>query len=541
MVDTGNAPPAAPPPSSANVAVDDHATNTVIPAGAHDDAQRVRFASLWFPIFLPAVTEAILSKTLYIDFFGANAEAIGVFSMIYAVVGSCASLYVGLVMDNLSFFPSMFPPKQWGRRAPWLMFLIPLYCITTSLVYNPTMVAGIEQQKPGTATCDDTLVANASACGVLADATRQGRDTGMKVGGLEIYFFVTFCLHMIAQSALFATYFGVIPEMYPNPLDRGRAGVFVGIFNALSGITVVVVVQFVFVKSSVNLTGVVLLNVLPMLLLSWPGIKETRAIKFIQSHKKIECKEVLAFMTQRSSFTYVMSTFFHFIANTLNILFLVFWLTRVTGVCIEEAARLLGAAGVAQLFCGIVGLPFFRWILVTKKIHPRKIVCLGYALLGVAGFIGVQTKTKMVVVPLGALRGLVFSVNSLSNRMFVGWLTDEDMVRRYNVDGKVVRREAFIQGIVGWSVTGAYLVGGLMTLILGATGYNGTLPTRCIPSASVDFIHFAFGTLPAIVCIGRAVALWFWPLYGKKLREMEESTLKIKEFTGAEVIQTEVI
>ena len=87
-------------------------------------------------------------------------------------------------------------------------------------------------------------------------------------------------------------------------------------------ITVVVVVQFVFVKSSVNLTGVVLLNVLPMLLLSWPGIKETRAIKFIQSHKKIECKEVLAFMTQRSSFTYVMSTFFHFIANTLNILFL---------------------------------------------------------------------------------------------------------------------------------------------------------------------------------------------------------------------------
>ena len=40
MVDTGNAPPAAPPPSSANVAVDDHATNTVIPAGAHDDAQR---------------------------------------------------------------------------------------------------------------------------------------------------------------------------------------------------------------------------------------------------------------------------------------------------------------------------------------------------------------------------------------------------------------------------------------------------------------------------------------------------------------------
>lgn len=515
-------------------------SSSIVPAGNLGLAQQLKFTSLWFPLFNPAVTEAILSKTLYIDFFGANAAAIGLFSIIYAVVGSLSSLYVGILLDNINILPSLFPPGKWGRRAPWLILLIPLYCFTTSLVYNPSAFAGIEQVTPGAATCAVENASTAKTCDYLEKLTRQGTDSGMKVGNLEIYYLITFCFQVIIQSALFATFYGVVPELYPNPLDRGKVGLNVGIFNAVSGIFCVVFVNFIMVKKTVNLTGVVLINVIPLLLLTWPGIKETMAVKFIQTHKKIECKEVLAFMLQRSSFSYVFSTFLHYTTITVNLLFTVFWLTRITGSCIEEAAQLLGLGGLAQLLCGILALPVCRWILVTKEIHPRKVVAIGYIILGIVGFIGIETRKKSVIVPLGALRGIVFAANNLANRMFVGWLADEDMVRRYNKDGKVVRREAFIESIVGWSITGAYLVGGMLTLGLGSTGYNGTLPTRCIESASINFIHFAFGAFSALAAIGRGAVLWLWPLHGENLRKLEEGVLKVSKAGNSYVTKANI-
>jgi len=507
----------------------DNFTNTVIPPGRHSNWQKMRFTSLWFSLFIPPVTEAVFSKTIYIDYFGANAAAVGLFSLVYSFVGSLASVNIGLMMDTYSFLPSVFPPPKWGRRAPWLIFYIVCYACTSFLVYHPTAWSGIVQVGAGASAASCGGGTNLTSCKILVERTSQGSGPALQIGRLEIYYLITFCLQMCSQAGVFNAFFGVFPEMYRNPMDRAKAGAILGVFNGVSGTICVTVISFLFVRDKINLTGIVILNVVPLLVFSWPGISESRNAKFKHARPTIKCAEILELFKQKSALIYLMSSLLHYGGATLNAMFALFWLTRVAGTCMQEAGALVAVAGLAQLMLGVLTLPFWKWVIVNKKIHPRKIVCILYICLALVAFVCGQTRHKAVFLPIAAVKGMMFSVNNLSNRMFVGWIVDDDMVRRFKRDGSIIRREAFIQGVSGWAITGGYFLGGLMTTLLGMVGYNGSLPTRCLSNVSVEYIHFVFVAFSCIVFVLRGVLILFFPIYGLKLKEMEMNVLDIEK------------
>ena len=189
-------------------------------------------------------------------------------------------------------------------------------------------------------------------------------------------------------------------------------------------------------------------------------------------------------------------------------------------------------------------IPCWNALLTKAKMHPRVSVAAAYIIGSTLGMLVLQMKTPLSLFISAAITGIVYAQNNLTNRQFVGWMVDDDTRIRYKEDGKIVRREALIQGTVSALNNLAYFWGGILLSLLASSGYNGALPTRCLPQASLDYIHFAMTILTPLIGILRGVVIFFFPIYGKTMEELETELKEIhskseKHFTDVNNVKIE--
>ena len=75
--------------------------------------------------------------------------------------------------------------------------------------------------------------------------------------------------------------------------------------------------------------------------------------------------------TSSSMRIFLLSHFFKAASNALNLVFLPYFLVRSIGMCPSEWGQVYTLGAAVRLLLGVAFLPFWKWILVTKKIHPR--------------------------------------------------------------------------------------------------------------------------------------------------------------------------
>ena len=106
-------------------------TDSSIPRSTDTLCQKATLVSFWFAVFTPGVVEAVFKNTIYLDYYGANPASYGLFSVLLYVWACFANIYIGQIIDSVQILPGVFPPEKWGRRAPWILILLPLYFIVT--------------------------------------------------------------------------------------------------------------------------------------------------------------------------------------------------------------------------------------------------------------------------------------------------------------------------------------------------------------------------------------------------------------------------
>jgi Na+/melibiose symporter-like transporter len=519
---------------------------TSLPTSKDTLCQKVALVSFWFAIFTPGVVEAVYKNTLYIDFYGANPAAYATFTLIFAAWGAAANVYVGQFIDQIQPLPGLFPPERWGRRAPWALIFMPLYMLLTFLAFNPFVSGTAQLKRVATACSTVTYAANETApsCETLIAATSGGSNNEFKAGGLEIYFFIVMLCYVHVQNGLYQTFFASIPELYSNPHERAQVGGYLGVFSNTNALLIVLLVAFVFMKDQFNGIGVFITCAIFLLLTFYPGLVQLKRANFKQRHMGGFLTNLKSLCKSKAIRIYLLSQLLHTFSNIGTLVILIFWMTRVVGLCVATASQLVGIAALARLFLGIMTIPCWNALLTKAKIHPRVSVAAAYIIGSTLGMLVLQMKTPLSLFISAAMTGIVYAQNNLTNRQFVGWMVDDDTRIRYKEDGKIVRREALIQGTVSALSNLAYFWGGILLTLLASSGYNGALPTRCLPQSSLDYIHFAFTILNQLIGILRGVVIFFFPIYGKTMEELETELKEInskseKHFTDVNNVKIE--
>ena len=368
----------------------------------------------------------------------------------------------------------------------------------------------------------------APTCAELKAAASSGSSNEMKVGNIEIYFFLVFVCFSHIQNGLYQSFFGSLPEIYQNPQERGQVGAFLGVFGNLNALVIVLAIAFVFMRDTVNGMGIFALCAICLLVFSYPGLMQLKKAKFKQQNMGSLISNLKSICKSRALQVYLVSQVLHSMSNIGSLVLLIFWLTRVAGLCISDASAFIGLAGLSRLMIGIFSIPCWNWLLTKKNFHPRLTVCLAYVISSILNCLLLQAKNPQLVLITAAFSGITYAQNNLSNRMFIGWIVDDDTRIRYKEDGVVVRREALIQGTVSMLTNMAYFWGGILLSWMAATGYEGTLPTRCLPETSINFIHFGISILTPMTGLLRGIVIFFFPIRGAAFKQLEADITEIR-------------
>ena len=466
------------------------------------------------------------------DYYGANPASYGLFSVLLYVWACFANIYIGQIIDSVQILPGVFPPEKWGRRAPWILILLPLYFIVTFLAFNPSISGKMQLGSIATAcTAAAVLPENSTAptCAELKAAASSGANNEFKVGNIEIYFFVIFLCFVHIQNGLYQAFFSALPEIYQNPHERGQVGAYLGVFGNMNALLIVLAIAFVFMGETVNGTGIFLLCAVFLFVFSYPGLMQLKKAKFKQKNMGSLITNLQSICKSHALRVFLCSQLFHNMSNIGTLVLFIFWLTRVAGMCITDASTFVGLAGLSRLVVGMFSIPCWNWLLTKKNIHPRITVAAAYVITSIVNALLLQTKNPSLVLVTAAFLGIVYAQNNLSNRMFVGWCVDDDTRIRFKEDGVVVRREALILGTVSMLANIAYFWGGILLSWMAATGYEGTLPTECLPKTSTDFIHFAFSVLTPFIGLLRGIVIFFFPIRGESFRQLEQELFEINK------------
>ena len=93
-------------------AEDENKTNSLIPRSKDTIAEKAKLVSFWFAIFTPGVVEAVYKNTMYLDYYGANPAAYGLFTVLLYVWACAANIYMGQLIDSIQVLPGVFPVSK---------------------------------------------------------------------------------------------------------------------------------------------------------------------------------------------------------------------------------------------------------------------------------------------------------------------------------------------------------------------------------------------------------------------------------------------
>lgn len=516
-------------------------SNSLVPSSGEGSFQHFKVTSYFFAIFAPAVIDAVYRTVIYTEYLGANVSFVAFFLFIYAIVGIANPLYLGTCMDTWRpCKTSIFPVEKCGKRTPWLILMTPGFLISTWMMWNPpASMLTIKKATGGSAGCFDsalTIDSNVTIDACATKATTSG--PGMQVGALELWMLFTFLLFIHFNNAQNLTFYASLPEIYPNPDERASVGVCIGIFNNIGALVIVLLISIVFLRDEWNGVGACLVCTIMWVVTFYPGLSKIKQANGESKARENCCTTFMDVMKTSSSMRiFLLSHFFKSATNALNLVFLPYFLVRSIGMCPSEWGQVYTLGAAVRLLLGVAFLPFWKWILVTKKIHPRISTGL-YSIIHaplnmILGYAANRQNAMLIVgVVLSGLVGINYSQDNIGNNMFRGWCVDEDTVLRYRRDGQIVRRESTIQG--------AYDTTGRLTLFwvaiwfsgLAGTGYDGTVSNACQPAEVSSYVTICAIVIPSITTFIRGVIILFYPLHGDRLEKLEKDLNEINVKDG---------
>jgi GPH family glycoside/pentoside/hexuronide:cation symporter len=412
---------------------------------------------------LPAAAVSGFLLFFYVDQLKMSPALFGLGMVIYSIWNAINDPLAGQISDNTR--------SKWGRRIPYIRFLMIPLAISFTLLWTPPFVTAV------------------------------GHEMGM-----FIYFLVVLFFYDGLYTFVILNWTALFPEMFPGLKERAQVSAWrqaFGIFGNIVGVSIPPLLYPVIGWFGMGLAYALL--TLIALALSLRGSKENPA--FATKEGLALWPALVATLANRSFLTLVLADFLWQFSFGIILAVLPFF-----------AKYVLHIAGLQQtLLSGIIFIivipMVFVWGGLSAKWGARNTVMISSAAFGLTLIpLGLASSVSWayafaVVVGL-ALAGLILLIDPL-----IADVVDEDEVRT----GR--RREGMYFGINGFMVRLSIAFQGLMvTGVMAATGYDANAAAQ-VPSAIAGFRALLIGAPIAALALA-LVLMSIYPLHGKRLAEV---------------------
>lgn len=420
-----------------------------------------------------------LLTIFYQDYLGLSARWIGIAATIYAVWNAVNDPLFGYITDNTR--------SKRGRRIPYMRFTAPFLALTFVLVWFAPVKAG--QQT------------------------------------LFWWMLVTMLLYDTCYTIIGLVYSALLPEVTESDAQRNGLQVSSSLFAMLGTLLGFLIPDFVRPKTGdASLVPlyiamiVVALVSMGLILITTFKVKERR--EFVLVDKPVPLWDAVKYTFTSKSFLILVAENFMAILMSSLILGSIYYLADyvmqwpamqllvflfiplIIGIPLTNLFRKwLGVVGAQQFLLVMAGISLVAIAFVPKQLIP---VCIAFAGLGLAG------------------------PQTLSNVLFAQ-VADEDELR----SGQ--RREGAFFGVNALITKPAQSIAIWVTpFILESTNFV----TRASnmgeiflnqPAEAIMGIKIFSGVIPGVACLLGALILVWYPLRGKKLKEIQERILRLHQ------------
>lgn len=390
---------------------------------------------------------------------------------IYAIYNALNNPILGYLSDRTR--------TRWGRRIPYMLFGTVPYVLAFALLFFVPF-DGLDQPVP-----------------------------------LLLYFIIGLFIWEGLGTAVSTGYYSLMPEMFRDYKERTDVAVRMNIVQTVGLLIGAALPTYLAATFGWPLMGVIFAVVAAVAMyvglpgmVEHPDVMEKAYIPVIPALK--------ATLVNRSFVTVVIAQTMRFFATNTLASGMVFYMKYSLGADPGMTSVVLATAFIAA------GIALWPWRqLVANRLEPRATLMLAYLLTGVSVLpLGFVTSTTGAILG-AALVGVALAGLILMGDVIVADVVDEDQVKTGQV------RAGMFFGMSHFLTTlSSALVAIVFGLLLPAYGYDTALEVQ---PETVNTGFRIFMTIPPLIGSLLAVlALWFYPLHGKRLKEVKERLAKIK-------------
>lgn len=335
---------------------------------------------------------------------------------------------------------------------------------------------------------------------------------------LLLWFMISLFLFETMATVVQTAYYSLLPEMFSEYKDRTSVAVRMNIFMTVG---LIIGAALPIVIASIlgwPLMGILLgLITAAALLISIRGMFERESS--LNAVNVPLGQAIKATFFNRSFITIVIAQTMRHFATAVASSGLAFYTKYSLGVDPASSSIILGTIFI------VATLALYPWKhFLANRFEPRTTLFIAYALMGLSTIPLFLAKTMLAAIFTAAFMGVALAGLLLMGDVTLSDVIDEDEINTGQ------RREGMYFGMSGLIITLAYA---LSSIVFGgisaAYGYDPLLIQQP-ESVSLGFRIF-ISVPPAIGSLFAIITLLFYPLHGKRLKEVKDS-LKNKHATN---------
>ncbi|MBN2547596.1 MAG: MFS transporter [Anaerolineales bacterium] len=388
---------------------------------------------------------------------------------IYAIYNAFNNPVMGYLSDRTR--------TRWGRRIPYILFGTVPYALAFALLFF---------------------------------APFDGRENAVS---LLIYFAVGLFIWEGLGTAVSTAYYSLLPEMFREYNERTDVAMRMNIVQTVGLLIGAALPAYLGQALGWPLMGVIFAVIAAAAMYTGlPGMFERREVGE-QAYFDL-WTALKTTLVNRSFITVVIAQTMRFFATNTLAAGMVFYMKYSLGADPGLTSLVLASAFVAA------GLAMWPWRqFIAKRFDPRTTLMLAYAMIGLA-----VLPLGFVTTLGGAIFGAVLVGIALAGLIFMGDVILSDVVDEDQVKTGLHRAGMYF-GMSGLIITlSSALVSIVFGLLLPAYGYNTALDVQ---PATVGVGFRIFMTVPPMIgALLALAALYFYPLHGKRLKEVKEALAK---------------
>lgn len=331
---------------------------------------------------------------------------------------------------------------------------------------------------------------------------------------LLIWFIIALFLFETMATVVQTAYYSLLPEMFSEYKDRTSVAVRMNIFMTLGLIIGAALPIVIASLLGWPLMGIILGIITAMaLMFSLKGMFERESSLSMQNIPFDTAIKATFF--NRSFITIVIAQTMRHFATAVASSGLAFYTKYSLGVDPASSSIILGTIFI------VATLALYPWkLFLANRFEPRTTLFIAYTLMGLSTIPLFLARNMIAAIFTAAFMGIALAGLLLMGDVTLSDVIDEDEIKTGQ------RREGMYFGMSGLVITLAYAFSSIVFgSISNAYGYNPILIQQP-ESVSIGFRIF-MSIPPAIGSFFAIIALLFYPLHGKRLKEVKD-TLKNK-------------